>query len=124
MDPLKTAKSTDGGAGNIRELEVELHNFISRNFAGIGHRNGSMQRIASVDGLIRKIQIAIAECRVAESISKCPERLTLEVAICPAFHRVVFEVRQLVHIFVERDWQAAGGIVFATQGLSDCSAAF
>src|ERR671931_676375 len=100
MDPLKSAKSMDGRAWNVGELEVELHDFISSNLSGIGHRNGRVQRIARVDGMIWKIQIAVAECRVTESVPERPERLALEVAVRAAFHRVVFEVRQLVHIFV------------------------
>ncbi len=63
-------------------------------------------------------EIAIRESCIAETVAEGIERLALEIAIRAAIHGVVFEVGQLAHVFVERDGETAGGVVFAGEGVS------
>src|ERR1700757_1208787 len=101
MNALKSAKCADGRAGNIGKLQIELHDFVSRDLAGIRNRNGGIQRAARIERCLRQSEIAVLESRVAEAVSEGPERLALEVPVGATLHRVILEVRQLMDIFIE-----------------------
>src|SRR6185437_8100736 len=81
------------------------------------------QRIAGVDGAPGQAQLAVCELRVAQAVPKWIKRLSFEVAIGPALHRVALEVRKLTDTRVERDRQPACRIVLAAQGFRYGSAA-
>ena len=46
MDALKSAKSNERRAFHGRELEIELHDFIACDFAGIGYRHIGAYRLS------------------------------------------------------------------------------
>src|SRR6185312_10700515 len=124
MDASEPTECADRCARNIRKFQIELHNFITSKLARVCDHYGCIERVASIDWRLRQTEIAVIKCRVAEAISKRPERLAVKVTISSAFHRVVLEVRQLVHIFVESDWQTSRRIVFAAQSFGDGRSAF
>src|SRR6202044_2479536 len=119
MDALKATQRPNRSARNVRKFQVELDDFVPRDRAAVGYRNGDIQRIAGIDWRLRYSHRVILELRIAEAVSERPERLALEVAISAPFHRVVFERRQLLHILVECDRQTPGRIVSAAQGLGN-----
>src|ERR1039458_9809823 len=92
MNPLKSAKSDLRGALHIRELEIDLHDFISRDLAGVGDRYIGADRLPCSHRLCGHVEIAIAEVCIAESIAERVERLAVEVSVGPVGHSVIFKV--------------------------------
>src|SRR5579863_972524 len=45
MNPLKSAESDLRSAFYVRELEIDLDDFVSRDFAGVGNRRISVDRL-------------------------------------------------------------------------------
>src|SRR5919201_6816922 len=99
MDALESAQCTDGSSRHIGELQIKLHDFIPSNFSRICHSERDIKGVSRVEWRIRQSQVAVAEARITQPISKWPQRLAFEVAIGAAFHRIVFKMRQLVDIF-------------------------
>src|SRR5580698_193369 len=93
MNARKSSQGYFGCTFDWRELEIELHNFISGEAAGVRNRYVRANRLSGTDGLRRHTQIAITEFRVTQPIAEGIERLAAEVAIGPVCHPVVFEVR-------------------------------
>src|SRR6185437_3693715 len=60
-------------------------------------------------------QAAIAERRVTQAVPEWPERLSFEVPVRAALHRIILEVGQLIDVFVERHGQTSRRIALATQ---------
>ena len=54
MNALKSAESDAGRTLHGRELEIELHNLISRDLAGVGHRHIGANRLSRSHGLRRE----------------------------------------------------------------------
>src|SRR5271157_5570456 len=91
---VESAEGADGRSWDIRKLQIELHHLVAADLTGICYRDGRVQRLA------------------------------FEVPVGPTLHRVVLEIRQLVDIFIEGDWETSGGIVLSAQGLSNGGSAF
>src|SRR5450631_1281296 len=123
MNALESAQCADWRARDIGKPEVKLHYFSTGNFSGICDSDRSVQWVSRTDRQIRQSEIAVAKGRITQAISELPQRIAFEVAVRAAFHRIVFEMRQLVNILVKRNRKASCRIVFAAQGLSDCCSA-
>ena len=108
---------------DVREFEIDLHDFIARNLATVGDCYICADWLAGRNSLRWDIETAVAEGRVAESVSEQIKRLATEVAVGPVGHPVIFKVGQLVDAGVERNWQPSCGIVFAAQCFSNCCSA-
>src|ERR1039458_1634576 len=111
MNPLKSAESNQRRTLHGRELEIDLHNLISRDFACISHAHIGTYWLTRCHRLHRDAEVAVLEGRIAESVAKRIERLVVEIAVGPVGHAVVLEVWQLVDAGVERNRQPARGII-------------
>lgn len=111
MDPPKSAKCDARRSCEGRKLEVKLRDLISRKLADIRNSHCYVDGIAGAERHFREDEIAIGKVCIAQAIAEGIEWLAGEVPVGTVLHRVVFELRQLVHIFVKRDRQPAGGIV-------------
>ena len=70
MNALKSTQSDARRSFDLRELEIELHDLVSRNLAGIGHRHISAEGLSGGNSRSRYAQIAVAEFRVAEPVAE------------------------------------------------------
>ena len=82
---------------NLRHLVAFKHRMV-RNF----HRELDLSRFD-----LLRLQIAVFKIAVAQAISERIQRLMLHVAVCPALHAVVCEIRQFLRCPVKRDRQSA-----------------
>lgn len=92
VNALEATQRKEGRAFHGWELEVELHDFIARRFACVGHRDVGGDRIARINRWLREAQVAVTEFRVAQSIAKGIERRAFKVPVGAALHRVILEI--------------------------------
>src|ERR1017187_8151089 len=123
MDALKSAQCNLRRALDVREFEIDLHDFIARNLATVGDCYIRADWLAGRNSLRRDTEVTVAERRVAESVSKRIERLAAEVSVGSVSHPVIFKVGQLVDAGGERNGQSSCGIAFAAQYFSYCCSA-
>src|SRR5438876_3700724 len=112
MNALESAQCADWRTGDIGKPEVKLHHFITGNCSGIRDSDRSVQWVSRNDRQVRQSEIAVAKGRITQAISELPQRLAFEVAVRAPFHRIAFEMRQLVNILVKCDRKASCRIVF------------
>src|SRR5215469_8202468 len=74
MNSLKSTKSNLRGALHFRKLEIDLHNFISSDFAGVADHHCRSERLPRSHSMRGKAEVAVFKGRVAESITKGIER--------------------------------------------------
>src|SRR6478672_11619142 len=120
MNALEPAERTHWRARGIGKLQVKLHHLIASGFSGVRDSDGSIKRVSAVEWRIREGEIGIPERCIAQPVSEWPQRFAFEVAVGAAFHRVVFEMGQLMDIFIKCDGKAPGRIILSVQSLSDC----
>jgi len=113
MDTLEATECSNRRARNVRELEIELNDFIASDCSSISDGNSCIQRIAGIDSRLGKTKIAVAKRGVAEPVSKRLEWFAFEVAVSATLHRVVLKVGQLMNIFIESDGKTSCRIVLA-----------
>ena len=124
MNALEAAEGDGWRTFHIGEVQVQLHNLVSCPAACVRHGYIGVYRTSGIHGLLRHLEVTVFERRVAEPVSERVERLSFEVPVGPAGHRIVLEVGQLREVLVEGQRQPAGRIVLAAERLGDCSPAF
>src|ERR1700761_2993841 len=125
VNALEAAQCTQGCAGYVGKLQVYLRDLVSLELSNVGYCRANSEGIGWTDRRGRQGQATVLERRVAQSIAEGPQRLLLEVPVGAALHGVIFEVRQLVHVLIERNGQASGWVVAAAQGGGNrCSTLF
>src|SRR5690242_21160432 len=92
MDALEAAKSEEGSALDGGEFQIELDDFISGNFSGVGDGDVGGDWIAGVDRRLRQGEIAVTKRGVAQAVAEGIQRFGFEIAVGAAFHRVILEV--------------------------------
>ncbi len=61
MNALESAESDLGSTLDLRELEIDLYRFISRNFAGVGYGDVGGDRLSRSYCLLRNTEVAVLE---------------------------------------------------------------
>src|SRR5581483_3071878 len=124
VNALEAAESQQRRTFHRREFQIELHDFVSRHSSRVA--NGYIRRegITRLHRRLREAEIAVTEGRVTQAIAEGIQRLSVEVAVGAAFHRIVLKVGKLADILVEGYRKAPRRIVLAAQGLGNCRSAF
>src|ERR1017187_1541770 len=111
MNTLKSPQCSYRRACNVREFQIKLGYFVACLFSCIGDHNIDGHRTACLLRIVRAGKCAIRERRVTHPIAERVKRCPLKVTISAAFHRVIFESRQLADTRIESYRQTARGIV-------------
>src|SRR5215467_13640949 len=92
MNALEPAEREERRPFHGREFQVKLHDFISRGLSRIGHYHIGFNRITRVHRCLWHSKITVAKGRIREAISKRIKRLSPEVAVGAAVHRIVLKI--------------------------------
>ncbi len=121
LEGAQGAQRLDGAA--VLQVGVELGDFGTGDFAGVGQGKGHVDGGIAAGGLC-DLEVAVVEAGVAEAVAEGVERDALEVLVGVAARDVVLVLRgNAVEAGVDGVGQVAAGVVEAEEGAGNGGAA-
>src|SRR5437660_5055893 len=103
MNALEPAQRLQRRVRYLREADVELSHFVAVPLARVLNVHLDVQRTARLQLRVRQFHPAIFEGGVTQAVAEAIQGLAREIPVGAVLHVVVFEVRQLLGAFVERN---------------------
>ena len=81
VDSLESLERLDRSVRVVEALDINLGDLVACEAAGIGYRDGDVDRLAGLDLALGELCIAVFEGGVAQAVAECVKRLALEIPV-------------------------------------------
>src|SRR5690606_1925595 len=100
-------------------MEIYLSHFLPIPVPGTAYRNGQADGLSRLYTRLIEAGRPVGKGGITQAISNRKEGFLIHITVRATSHIIIFEVRQLLYIFVERYRQTASRIVITKEHIGD-----